>query len=259
MCSMNLVEFEKDSPIGWLTLNRPKKRNALSLALMQEMQQKLELIAEDKEIKVVVIQGNGPCFCAGHDLKELLGEYDESYYHKIFSTCADMMQRISTVPQPVIAMVQGVATAAGCQVVASCDLAIAEEQAVFATPGVKIGLFCCTPMVPLSRVIGPRQALDMLLTGRDVSANEAKDFGLINKIVSFDQLIEKTKKWALEIAEFSSFTVQFGKKSFYDQIDLDRKDAYEYTVSAIVKNCMHEDAQEGISALLEKREPEWKT
>lgn len=254
---MSFVEFEKESSIGWLILNRPRKRNALSLALMQEMQEKLELIAKDKEIKVVVIRGKGPCFCAGHDLKELLGDHDQSYYHQIFSTCADMMQRISTIPQPVIAMVQGVATAAGCQLVASCDLAIAEEQAVFATPGVKIGLFCCTPMVPLSRVIGPRQALDMLLTGRDVSAKEAKDFGLVNKIVSKDQLAQKTKSWALDIAKFSAFTVQFGKKSFYDQIELDRKKAYEYTVNAIVRNCMHKDAQEGISALFEKREPEW--
>ncbi|MBS3748625.1 MAG: enoyl-CoA hydratase [Candidatus Thermoplasmatota archaeon] len=255
---MEFVLFEKEAPIGWLILNRPQKRNALSLKLMNEMQNKLRMIAKDKQVKVVILRGNGPSFCAGHDLKELVGDHEESYYHQIFSTCSELMQSFSTIPQPVIAMIHGAATAAGCQLVASCDLAIASDDAVFSTPGVKIGLFCATPMVPLSRVIGRRQALDMLLTGRSVGAKEAKQIGLVNMVVSGDSLTSKTKKWALSIANFSTFTVQFGKKSFYDQIDLDEKSAYEMAIKSIVKNCMHPDADEGIRAMLEKRTPQWK-
>jgi enoyl-CoA hydratase/carnithine racemase len=255
---MEFVLFEKEAPIGWLILNRPQKRNALSLKLMNEMKNKLRIISKDKQVKVVIVCGKGPSFCSGHDLRELVGNHDESYYHQIFSTCSELMQSFSTIPQPVIAMVRGAATAAGCQLVASCDLAIASEEAVFSTPGVKIGLFCATPMVPLSRVIGRRQALDMLLTGRNVSATEAKEFGLINEIVPDDLLSSEAKKFALSLAKYSSFTVQFGKKAFYDQIDLDEKSAYEMAIKSIVKNCMHFDADEGIRALLEKRTPQWK-
>ena len=255
---MELVLFEKEAPIGWLILNRPQKRNALSLKLMNEMQNKLRIIAKDKQVKVVIVCGKGPSFCSGHDLRELVGAHDESYYHQIFSTCSELMQFFSTIPQPVIAMVHGAATAAGCQLVASCDLAVASEDAVFSTPGVKIGLFCATPMVPLSRLIGCRQALDMLLTGRDVDVKEAKVFGLINHIASADSLIEETKKLAFSIARYSSFPVQFGKKAFYDQIDLDEKSAYEMAIKSIVINCMQPDAEEGIRAMLEKRSPQWK-
>jgi len=254
---MDLVIFEKEESLGWLILNRPQKRNALSLDLMKEMQNKLRVIAEDKEIKVVIIRGNGPSFCSGHDLRELVGDHDELYYHQIFSTCSRLMQLLSKIPQPVIAMVHGTATAAGCQLVSSCDLVVASEDAVFSTPGVKIGLFCATPMVPLSRVIGRRNALDMLLTGRDVGAEEAKQYGLVNEIVSADSLFDETEKLALSIAKYSRFTVQFGKKAFYDQIDLNEKDAYNLAINAIVENCLHPDADEGIRALLEKRKPVW--
>jgi enoyl-CoA hydratase/carnithine racemase len=255
---MGLVLFEKKAPIGWLILNRPQKRNALSLELMREMQKRLQEISEDSEIRVVIIRGHGPSFCSGHDLRELVGDHDASYYHQIFSTCSRLMKLFSKIPQPVIAMVHGTATAAGCQLVSSCDLVVASENAVFSTPGVKIGLFCATPMVPLSRVIGRRNALDMLLTGRDVGAEEAKQYGLVNKIVSSDSLFDETEKLALSIAKYSRFTVQFGKKAFYDQIDLNEKDAYDLSINAIVENCLHPDADEGIRALLEKRKPVWK-
>ncbi len=256
---MDLVLTEKSENICFMTINRPEKRNALSLELMVEMKQKLDLIATDKDISVLIIRGKGKVFCSGHDLSELIGENDVSYYHHIFSTCSELMQAIAKLPQPVIAMVHGVATAAGCQLVASCDLAIADESAMFATPGVKIGLFCSTPMVPLIRVIGRRRALDMLLTGRFVSAEEARDFGLVNNVVSIDALEKETRKLALTIANYSRFTVQFGKRVFYNQLDLFERDAYAYGIEAISNNCMHQDAQEGMKALLEKRKPRWKT
>lgn len=255
---MDLILVEKNAPLCWMILNRPDQRNALSLELMLEMRRKLDLIATDDEISVIIIRGNGKAFCSGHDLKELIGEKGQSYYHHIFSTCSDLMQGLSKLPQPVIAMVHGAATAAGCQLVASCDLAIADETAKFATPGVKIGLFCSTPMVPLSRIIGKRRAFDMLLTGRFVSAEEAKEFGLINRVVPVERLEEETKRLALTIAGYSRFTVQFGKKTFYEQINLDENEAYEYGIKAMTKNCMHDDAQEGMMALLEKRIPKWK-
>jgi enoyl-CoA hydratase/carnithine racemase len=178
---MESILFEKKGPVGWLTLNRPEQRNALSLELMDEMQKQLNLVAKDRDIHVVVIRGNGPAFCAGHNMNELVGEnYDIHHFRKVFSVCSDMMQTIHQLPQPVIAQVHGIATAAGCQLVAACDLAIAESDTRFATPGVKIGLFCSTPMVPLCRVIGRRRSLEMLLTGRFISAQEAEKFGLVN-------------------------------------------------------------------------------
>jgi enoyl-CoA hydratase/carnithine racemase len=256
---MDLVITGKSEKICFMTINRPDKQNALSLELMQEMKQKLDLIANDKDIQVLIIRGKGKAFCSGHDLRELVGKNDISYYQHIFSTCSELMQAIAKLPQPVIAMVHGVATAAGCQLVASCDLAIADEHAMFATPGVKIGLFCSTPMIPLIRLIGRRRALDMLLTGRFVSAEEAKNFGLINKVVSIDELEKETKKLALTIANYSRFTIQFGKRAFYDQLDLCERDAYTYGIKAISKNCMNHDAQEGMRAFLEKRKPQWKT
>lgn len=255
---MDNIQFEKEGHIGWLTLNRPQKRNALSLELIQEMKEQIELIAKKEKIRAIIIQGKGPSFCSGHDLKELAGDHDESYYFKIFKTCSDLMQMISHIPQPVIAKVHGAATAAGCQLVASCDLAIASEDAVFATPGVKIGLFCATPMIPLFRLIGPRRALDMLLTGRSVSAKEAKEFGLVNKIVPLGSLDQQARELGAEIANYSRFVVGFGKKTFYQQTDLDVKEAYDYAVNVITQNCMHEDAEEGILARFEKRKPVWK-
>jgi len=256
---MEPVLLDKDGPIGWLTLNRPEKRNALSLELMTDMLNKLEIIAQDQDIRVIVIRGNGPVFCAGHNLKEMTGtDYDIKHFHKIFSVCARMMQTLYELPQPVIAQVHGVATAAGCQLVAACDLAIAETGAQFATPGVKIGLFCSTPAVPLVRVIGRRRAMDMLMTGRFVSAEEAERFGLINRIVAPEKLAEQTRNWAMEIGQYSRYTLAFGKQTFYKQVDLDTTSAYNYATNAIVMNCLAADAQEGMLAFLEKRKAEWK-
>jgi enoyl-CoA hydratase/carnithine racemase len=255
---MKSILFKKKGPVGWLTLNRPKYRNALSLELMESMNTHLKLLAQDKDIRVVVISGNGPVFCAGHDLNELVGEhYDIQHFRRVFSVCSDMMQTLHLLPQPVIAKVHGVATAAGCQLVATCDLAIAESGARFATPGVKIGLFCSTPMVPLSRLIGKRRALDMLLTGRFISAKDAERFGLVNRVVDSPNLDEETERWAMELAQFSFFTLGLGKKAFYAQIDKPEAAAYDYAQEMIAKNCLAHDAQEGMKALLEKRPPVW--
>lgn len=256
---MRILLFEKKDKVGLITLNCPEKRNALSLDLMAEMQKHLNLISKDRDIHVVIIMGNGPAFCTGHDIKELVGEnYDIHHFRKVFSVCSNMMQDLHKLPQPVIAQVHGVAMAAGCQLVAACDLAIADSKTRFSTPGVKIGLFCYTPMVPLSRVIGRRRALEMLFTGRFISAQEAEKFGLINKVVTPDKLAEETKNWAMEIAQYSRFTLEFGKKVFYNQIDKDEASAYNYAKEAIAQNCLSEDAQEGMKAFLEKRKPRWK-
>jgi len=255
----NYILFEKKDNIGWITLNSPKQRNALSLELMNEMQKKLNILSKDKEVKVIVIKGNGPSFCTGHNMKELVGKnYDLAYFKKIFTKCSQMMQTIQNLPQPVIAQVHGIAMAAGCQLVAACDLAIADTKTKFSTPGVKIGLFCSTPMVPLSRTIGRRRALEMLFTGRLVSAKEAEKFGLINKVVAPKSLSKETEKWAKEIAKYSRYTLELGKKAFYKQFDMDEKSAYKYAIEVISKNCLDYDAQEGMKAFLEKRKPKWK-
>jgi enoyl-CoA hydratase/carnithine racemase len=255
---MKTLLFEKRGKVGWITLNRPGQRNALSLELMNELLKRLNLIANNREIFVVVIKGNGPSFCVGHDMKELVGDYDIHHYRKIFSVCSDLMLRLHQIPQPVIAQVHGVAMAAGCQLVAACDLAIAEENSKFSTPGAKIGLFCSTPMVPLSRVIGRRRALDMLLTGRLISAEEAEKFGLVNKVVTNSKLLDETEKWSEQIANYSLFTLGFGKRAFYTQIDQNEDFAYNYGKEAIAFNCLSYDAQEGMKAFLGKRKPRWK-
>jgi enoyl-CoA hydratase/carnithine racemase len=256
---MEPVIFQKKDSIGWLTLNRPKQRNVLSLELMNNMQKHLNFIAKEKDIRVIVINGKGPAFCVGHDINELVGKnYDINYFRNIFSVCSKLMLTLHKLPQPVIAQVHGVAMAAGCQLVASCDLAIAEKNAKFSTPGVNIGLFCSTPMVPLSRLIGRRRALDMLLTGRFITAEEAEKFGLINKVVEPEKLTVETKNWAMKLSKISRYTIELGKKTFYKQIDKDEESAYEYAKEAIAKNCLSEDAQEGMSAFLEKRKPRWK-
>lgn len=256
---MEPVLLEKENHVGWLTLNRPDKRNALSIDVMTRVFEKLKLIEGDPDIHVVVLKGNGPAFCAGHDLQEMSGpQYDLSHFSRIFELCTEMMTKLHQLPQPVIAQVHGIATAAGCQLVAACDLAIAEEGTRFATPGVKIGLFCTTPMIPLVRVIGRRRALEMLMTGRFVSAREAESFGLVNKVVPAEELEEATRSWAEELAQFSSYTTAYGKRAFYAQVDLDERSAYNYAQQAIAANCLADDAQEGIGAFLEKREPHWK-
>lgn len=256
---MDAVLIEKESPLGWLVLNRPEKRNALSLDVMNEIIEKLDTIAADPDIRVLIIRANGPVFSAGHDIKEMASHNDDAaYLRNVFSTCNRMMLRLHRLPQPVMAQVHGIATAAGCQLVAACDLAIAETGARFATPGVKIGLFCTTPMVPLVRVIGRRRAMDMLLTGRFVTADEAERFGLVNRVVPADQLAEETRIWANEIAQFSGYTLALGKQAFYDQVDLSEESAYGYAKEVIALNCMVDDAKEGMSAFIEKRPPQWK-
>ena len=256
---MEPVLLERESSVAWLTLNRPEKRNALSLDMMTAVLEKLEEVAADSDIRVVVIRGNGPVFSSGHDLKELAGgEQDLHHFRRIFTACTTMMLRLHQLPQPVIAQVHGVATAATSWQPAACDLALAEEGARFATPGVKIGLFCSTPMVPLVRLIGRRRAMEMLVTGRFISAAEAERFGLVNRVVPAERLADETRELAQQLAQASRFTTAFGKQAFYAQVDLDEPSAYRHCGEAIVINCLAEDAREGIRAFLEKRSPQWR-
>src|SRR5260221_9588915 len=239
-----------------VTLNRPAQRNALSLALMREMIECLGELERNKEARVIILAAAGPAFCAGHDLREMTGLGADAY-REIFAVCTEMMTEIQSVPQPVIAEVQGMATAAGCQLVATCDLAIASDRATFATPGVRIGLFCSTPMVAVSRAIGRKRALEMLLTGETIDAIKAADWGLINNIVPASQLREATRKLAARIAESSAFTVGIRKRAFYSQIDLDQSTAYGFTKEVMTANALAADAQEGISAFLDKLAACW--
>ena len=239
-----------------VTLNRPEKRNALSLELMQELIGALETLGGDSEVRAIVIEGAGVAFSAGHDLSEMVGR-DVAFYQRLFDVCVELMEAIHRVPQPVIAKVHGVATAAGCQLVAACDLAIAAEDARFATPGVKIGLFCSTPMVPLSRAIGRKRALEMLLTGELCDAQTALDWGLINRIVPADGLEDAVAELVERIAASSPLTVGIGKEAFYAQVELDEHRAYDLTKSVMAMNSLAADAQEGICAFLEKRRPSW--
>lgn len=251
------LKFESEGGIGIIILNRPEKRNALSLELLQELSALLTSISENRETRVVIIKGEGKVFCAGHDISQLIN-HEMTFYKAIFDTCVEVMEKIQHLPQPVIAQVHGVATAAGCQLVAACDLAMAEEDTLFGTPGVKVGLFCTTPAVPLVRAIGRKRALDMLLTGRRISAKEAEQYGLINKVVPGDQLTAETTALARRIAEASPLTLSIGKSAFYTQVNLADSQAYDYAKQAIVNNLFAEDAQEGLSAFLEKRKPAWK-
>lgn len=256
---MNSVLLEKKGNLGYIILNRPKQRNALSLELMEQFQKALYEVAKERDIHAVIIKGNGQNFSSGHDMSELVGDdYDMDYFRKIFSTCSLLMQTIQKLPQPVIAQVHGEAMAAGCQLVAECDLAVADTKAKFSTPGVKIGLFCSTPAVPLSRSVGRKKALEMLFTGRFMSAHEAKEIGLINKVVEPEKLEEATVELAKEIAKYSLYTLELGKRSFYYQIDKDEETAYSHTIEVMAENCLAEDAQEGMKAFLEKRKPVWK-
>jgi enoyl-CoA hydratase/carnithine racemase len=255
---MNSVLLEKDPPIGWLTLNRPEMRNALSLEMIDSVRGALDEVEKDPRISILVIRGNGPAFSAGHDLREMTRKHESlGELREIFTACNKMMLKLHELPQPVIAQVHGIATAAGCQLVAACDLAVAETGARFATPGVKIGIFCTTPMIPLLRVVGRRRAMDMLLSGRFVSAEEALQFGLVNKVVPPEKLAEETRNWALELAQASPFVLSLGKQAFYSQVDLDERSAYGYAKEVIAMNCMAEDAFEGMSAFIEKRKPVW--
>ena len=251
------IEFSPKGSIGYLTLNNPSKANALSKLMISEIIQALGAIAADETIKVLVIRAAGKNFCAGHYLAEMVnGNVRE---HKtIFDQCNRMMQMIHDIPQPVIAQVQGVATAAGCQMVAWCDLAVAEEGAKFATPGVKIGLFCTTPSVAVVRAIGRKAAMEMLLTGRYFPALEAKALGLINRVVPLDELETETETLANQIAEASPFVLAIGKQAFYAQVDQSDSEAMEFAKQTMTMNLGAEDAQEGIKAFMEKRAPVWR-
>jgi enoyl-CoA hydratase/carnithine racemase len=247
---------EADVPIARVTLNRPERRNALSLVLMNELTTCLRAIGESKEIQAVILGSVGSVFSSGHDLNEMRGR-TISDYRRLFDVCVELMTTVQSIPQPVIAEVHGLATAAGCQLVATCDLAIAAEEAKFATPGVRIGLFCSTPMVALTRAIGRKRALEMLMTGTAIDAHTAMSWGLVNRVVTAAQLRQETQRMAEQIIEASPLIVGIGKQAFYAQIDLDQAKAYDYTKEIMSLNAMAEDAQEGIGAFLEKRKPCW--
>ena len=239
-----------------VTLNRPARRNALSLELMEELIRCLSEIGESREIRAVILAAAGKAYCSGHDLSEMIGG-NINEYRRIFDVCTELMTKIQSIRQPVIAEVQGTATAAGCQLVATCDLAIASEQASFATPGVKIGLFCTTPMVALSRAVGRKRALEMLLTGTPVDARTAAEWGLVNRVVPTPELQAETRKLAVRIADASELVVAIGKQAYYTQTDLEQPKAYAYAKEVMSMNALAADAQEGISAFLEKRSPCW--
>lgn len=251
------ILIARDGPLATVTMNRPERRNALAVPLMQELIDALDTLGKDAAVRVVIIAGNGPAFSAGHDLREMIGS-DEDACQNVFSLCTTLMLKVQEIAQPVIAKVHGIATAAGCQLVASCDLAIASDAASFATPGVKIGLFCTTPMVAVTRAIGRKRAFEMLFTGTAIDAHTAADWGLVNRVVPADQLDDATRTLALQIADASSLTVSIGKQAFYQQIDRDVRDAYDYARDVMSKNAVAEDAQEGMSAFIEKRKPVWR-
>ena len=252
----NSILVERDAPVATITMNRPEKRNALSSKMMRELTDALRALSAESDVRAIVLAANGPAFSAGHDLRELV-DGDINRYRAVFDLCTELMETIQAIPQPVIASVQKIATAAGCQLVATCDLAVAAEEATFGTPGVKIGLFCTTPMVALSRAIGRKRALQMLMTGRLISAETAADWGLINTVVPADQLASATRDLALAIATASPLTVALGKQAFYTQIDLDQPKAYAYAKEVMSMNAMAADAQEGMCAFLDKRQPAW--
>ena len=250
------VVVRQDGPAARITLNRPAQRNALSLELMHEAIAALDRLGGEQSVRAIVIEGAGPAFCAGHDLSEMVGR-DLAFYQRVFDVCTEMMEAVHRVPQPVIARVHGIATAAGCQLVAACDLAVAAEEARFATPGVKIGLFCSTPMVPLSRAIGRKRALEMLLTGAPIDAATALEWGLVNRVVAAEELDRSVAELVDAVARSSGLTVGIGKQAFYAQVDLDEPRAYDLTKTVMSMNMLAADAQEGICAFLEKREPTW--
>jgi len=248
--------YEQQDGIAIVTLNRPNRRNALSLELMTELIGCLDEIGRASGSRAVILAAAGKVFCSGHDLSEMTGQ-DINGYRRTFDVCTELMEKVQSIPQPVIAEVQGVATAAGCQLVASCDLAIASAEAAFATPGVRIGLFCTTPMVALTRAIGRKHALEMLMTGEMIPATTAAEWGLVNRVAPASELREATLQLARKIAAASSLVVSLGKQAYYTQIDLDQPKAYAYAKEVMSMNAMAADAQEGICAFLGKREPVW--
>ncbi len=251
------VEDEDDGGIAVVTMNRPDKRNALSLEMMRELTEAFRAVGSQRRAHAIILRGEGAAFSAGHDLRELQCQ-EAAVYREIFDACVVLMETIQSVPQPVIAEVAAIATAAGCQLVATCDLAVASTDAKFATPGVRIGLFCTTPMVALTRAIGRKRALEMLLTGDFIDAATAADWGLVNRAVPPERTHEEALKLARKIGEASRSIVGLGKSAFYKQIDLDQARAYEYAKQVMTDNALAQDAQEGIGAFIEKRTPSWR-
>lgn len=251
-----LVLYEAQDGVAILTLNYPERRNALSYAVLEQLKCYLSGIASEPQVRAVVIRANGPAFSAGHDLRELVGSTEEDA-RSLFALCTEVMESIRRLPKPVIAQVHAVATAAGCQLAATCDLVVASEEATFATPGVKIGLFCTTPGVAVARAVGPRKALEMLLTGAPISAREAERVGLVTRVVAADRLAEDTMALARQVVGASAYTLGIGKRGFYEQISLDRPKAYEAAQKIMIENTLAPDAQEGMRAFLEKRPPRW--
>ena len=257
-----MLQREDRGPTAVLTLNRPDAVNSLSEELLEALARAFEDIGRSKALKVVVLTANGKIFCAGHDLKELTSrrsdaDRGQAYYTEIMRLCSSVMQAIVRCPKPVIAAVQGTATAAGCQLVASCDLAVATENATFCTPGVNIGLFCSTPMVALSRNVARKQAMEMLLLGEPVNAADAEAMGLINRVVPTDRLIAEAMELAGKIAGKPKATVAIGKEAFYRQLEMPLGEAYDYAADVMVRNMLHRESEEGIGAFLEKRPPDW--
>ena len=249
--------LQVDGPVAIVTMDRPEKRNALSVEMMESLVIHFRDVGRRDDVAAVILRGNGPAFCAGHDLAELL-DRDIAFYRREFDLCTGVMEAMQSIRQPVIAQVHAVATAAGCQLVASCDLAVSSEDAWFATPGVKIGLFCTTPMVALTRSVGRKKALEMLFTGDPLTAHEALAAGLVNRVVPASQLAEATRALADKIAAASPYVVALGKDAFYRQIDLPQSQAYDFAEETMAINARAADAHEGIAAFLGKRAPDWR-
>ncbi len=246
-----------EAPAARIVLNRPERRNALSFELIEELITALRECSAQAEARAIVIEGAGQAFSAGHDLAEMI-DRDEAFYRELFGACTVMMEELHELPQPVIAKVHGIATAAGCQLVAACDLAIAAQGTRFATPGVKIGLFCSTPMVPVSRAVGRKRAMQLLLTGEPIDAATAVEWGLVNRVVPGDELEAAVRELVDAIARSSSYTIATGKQAFYDQIDRSEHDAYEHCQVVMADNARADDAREGMTAFLHKRAPTWR-
>ena len=260
--SDDLILEERRGAVAILTLNRPPARNALSLAMIAALHGAIERMSRDESVSVVILAAAGPAFCAGHDLKELTAHRDDddrgrAFFAETMRACAAMMQAIVHCPKPVIAAVHATATAAGCQLVATCDLAVAADSAAFATPGVNIGLFCSSPMVALSRNVPRKQAMEMLLLGEMLEAGAARDYGLVNRVVPADHVMHEAMSMAETIASKSPLTVAIGKEAFYRQLELDLSGAYDYAADVMVRNMLARDAEEGINAFIEKRLPRW--
>lgn len=253
-----MVLRDDNDGVTTLTLNRPKAYNALSSGLMTALQDQLDRVAKDQSVHVVIIKGAGKGFCAGHDLKEVRTADKREVHEALFRQCSRLMMSITHLPKPVIAQVHGIATAAGCQLVASCDLAVASNDASFATPGVNIGLFCTTPMVAVSRAVARKPMMEMLLTGDMISAEHAQSIGLINRLAGPEDLEQKTNALARQIADKSPLTLAIGKEAFYHQLEMSLEDAYAYTSQVMVRNLEALDAKEGIDAFMEKRKPIWR-